>query len=156
MARAVAWQPRGVLNAAALRGSPSSPGRFLPDPPLDAWVEHFWSVAWDLRGQPPVTRETLPHPSVHVVIEAGASQVVGVATGRFARVLEGRGRVLGIKFHPGCFHPFRPGPVSMLTDRTLPLDDALGPAGRKLEADVVREDVVEAATDMIARFLLAD
>lgn len=156
MPRAVTWQPRGVLNAASLRQAPSSPGRFLPDPPLDAWVEHFWSVAWDLRGQPPVTRQTLPHPSVHLVIEAGASQLLGVATGRFTRVLEGRGRVLGIKFRPGCFHPFRPGPISQLTDRALSLDEAFGADGLALEADVLAcEDDAAAAAAVAEAFLLA-
>jgi hypothetical protein len=53
--------------------------------------------------QPPVTRETLPHPSIHFVIEAGRSGLAGVSSGRFTRVLEGRGRVFGIKFRPGCF-----------------------------------------------------
>ena len=156
MARAIAWQPRGVLNAAALARGPSPPGRWLADPPLDAFVEHFWAVAWDLRGQPPVTRETLPHPSVHLVIEAGASGLLGVGTGRFVRVLEGRGRVLGIKFRPGCFHPLRPGPMSALTDRTLTLAAAFGAAGERLEADVLAcGDDVTAAVAIAEAFLLA-
>lgn len=156
MARAVPWQPRGVLDAPAVRAASPAPGRFLPEAPLDAFVEHFWSVAWDLRGQPPVTRQTLPHPSIHLVIEAGASHLVGVATGRFTRVLEGCGRVLGIKFRPGCFHPFRPGPMSALTNRMLSLEEALGREGLSLEAAVLAQgDDAAAAAAAAEAFLLA-
>lgn len=156
MARAIPWQPRGVLNAAAIRAASPTPGRFLPEPPLDAFVEHFWSVAWDLRGQPPVTRQTLPHPSIHLVIEAGASRLLGVPSAGFTRVLQDRGRVLGIKFRPGCFHPFRPGPMSTLTDRALTLDDALGRDGLALEAAVLAcGDDAAAAAATAEAFLLA-
>ena len=34
-------------------------------------LAHFWSVQWDLRGQPPYVAETLPHPSVHLIFERG-------------------------------------------------------------------------------------
>lgn len=136
MARPTEWKPRGVLHAPALQKA-SPAGRYLPEPPLDAFVEHFWSVAWDLEGQAPVVRETLPHPSVHLVIEAGRSGLAGVSTTRFVRRLEGRGRVLGVKFLPGCFRPFWSRPVSELTDRVLPLEEAFGPQGAALEAQVL-------------------
>jgi hypothetical protein len=97
-----------------------------------------WFVAWDLEGQEPVVRETLPHPSVHLVIEAGRSGLAGVSPAHFVRRLEGRGRVLGIKFLPGCFRPLWPRPVYELTDRVLSLDEAFGPRGADLEAEVLR------------------
>ncbi len=136
MARPTEWKPRGVVNAAAFREH-SPAGRYLPEPALAGFVEHFWTVAWDFTGQPPVTRETLPHPSVHLVIEKGRSALTGISTARFMRTLEGRGRVLGIKFHPGCFRPFWHEPISKLVDRTLPLCDAFGKGGETLEAEVI-------------------
>jgi hypothetical protein len=81
--------------------------RIAPAPLLAGWVEHFWSVSWDLVGQPPQVQETLPHPNVHLVVEAGRSAVFGVHSGRFTRVLEGRGRVFGIKFKPRRAVPLR-------------------------------------------------
>lgn len=50
-------------------------------------------VGWDLRGQRPHLAETLPYLSVHLVIEKGRAEVLGVVTGKFPRLLEGQGRV---------------------------------------------------------------
>lgn len=136
MARPVEWRPRGVVDGTTLRRQ-SPAGRYLSEGPLADLVEHFWTVSWDLRGQQALTRETLPHPSVHLVIEAGRSGLAGVHTGRFTRVLEGQGRVLGIKFRPGCFRPFWSGPVGELTDQVIPLPTAFGEEGERLETSVL-------------------
>lgn len=113
-------------------------------------------MSWDLRGEEPLTRETLPHPSVHVVIEEGGSRVIGVARGRFSRVLEGRGRVLGVKFLPGGFRPFSPWPVSALADSSRSLTDTFGRHGDRLEADVLRcGDDEQAAVGVAEMFFLA-
>jgi len=90
-------------------------------------------VSWDLRGLGPYQQETLPHPNVHVVFEEGASQVNGVATGRFTRVLSGKSQVFGIKFKPGGFRPILGKPLSTITNRSLPARHLLGPAAEQLE-----------------------
>lgn len=144
MAKPVEWRPRGVVEGTSLqRHSPA--GRYVPEGPLADLVEHVWTVAWDLRDQPAQTRETLPHPSVHLVIEAGRSGLAGIHTARFVRTLEGRGRVLGVKFHPGCFRPFWTGPVGELADRVLSMSSAFGTAGEKMEAEVLACGEDEAA-----------
>ncbi|WP_243293961.1 helix-turn-helix domain-containing protein [Geothrix mesophila] len=154
MAKPVVWRPKGVVDAEAIRRE-SPAGRFLPEGPLAGFVEHFWTVSWDLRGRPPLTRETLPHPSMHLVIEAGRSGLAGVHTGRFSRLLEGRGWVLGIKFLPGCFRPFWDRPVDELTDQVLPLGRAFGAPGEALEASVLRCAGDEnAAISLVEAFLL--
>ena len=134
MAQRTLWKSRGVVNATTYRND-SPPGRYLPEPPLDAFVEHFWTVAWKLDA--PVVRETLPHPSVHLIIEAGRSGLTGPHTRRFTRTLEGHGRVLGIKFLPGCFRPFWKQPVSSLANRVLPTGEAFGKAGEAFESSVL-------------------
>lgn len=155
MARPVEWRPRGVLHPETMRGE-ARPGRYLPEPPLDAFVEHYWTVEWDHAGQPPVLRETLPHPSVHLVLEKGRSCLIGVHRQRFVRLLEGRGRVLGIKFLPGGFRPFWSSPISTLTDRRIPLGKAFGPEGETLEREVLAcEGPPEAAIARAEAFLLA-
>ena len=159
MATRIEWNPRGVVDGAAMkRASPA--GRFRPDPALEPFVEHYWSVAWDLRGQAPVTRETLPHPSVHLVIEAGRSGLAGPSAARFSRTLEGEGRALGVKFLPGGFRPFWRGPVSRLADRVLGLEEAFGQEGLDLEAAVLRceedEAVAEAEAFLLRRLPPAD
>jgi len=150
----VEWRPRGVVGAEAVRQH-SPVGRFRAEPPLEALVEHFWTLAWDLRGQPPRTGETLPHPSVYLVVEEGRSGLSGVSTRRFVRVLEGQGRVYGVKFRPGCFRPFWKAPIRTLTDQILPLAAAFGPEGATLETAVLRcGDDAPAAVTILESFLL--
>jgi len=154
MAKPVEWRPRGVVDSESIRRRTPA-GRFLAEGPLADLVEHFWTVSWDLRGHPPVTRETLPHPSVHLVIEAERSGLAGVHSGRFVRTLEGRGRVLGVKFRPGCFRPFWDRPVHELTDRVLPLSAAFRTEGEVLEATVLGREEDAMAVSEAEAFLLA-
>ncbi|HJW32448.1 MAG TPA: helix-turn-helix domain-containing protein [Holophagaceae bacterium] len=151
MATPIGWNPRGVLHAEAIRRE-SPVRRYQPEPPLAPFVQHFWPVAWDLPT--PVTRETLPHPTVHLVVEAGRSGLAGPSTARFVRTLEGRGRALGIKFHPGCFRPFWRGPVSELADRVVPLGEAFGPEGLAFEGEVLALGEDEAAAVACAEAFL--
>lgn len=110
----------------------------LPSANIAAFVEHFWMVRWDLRGQPSFVAETLPHPCVHIVFESGGhSHIGGVHRGRFTRVLEGEGRVFGIKFRPGGFHPYWRRPLSELVDCSLPLHEIFGEAGQVLASAVL-------------------
>jgi AraC-like DNA-binding protein len=84
---------------------------------------------WDLPDGEQHAQQVLIHPVVNVVLgdgEAQAGTLSGVQRRVFTRVLEGRGRVLGVMFRPGGFRPFLDGPVSALTDRVLPVRDVLG------------------------------
>ena len=103
--------------------------RYHPSAELGFFVEHYWIVEWDLSGQADHQQELLPHPSVHIAVERGRFEVVGVVEGRFTRVLQGTGRVFGIKFWPGGFYPFFGATVSELTNRVAALSDVLGEAG---------------------------
>lgn len=126
---------RGVLTPAAAAGDAwrFSHVRYQASPDLAPYVEHYWSVSWDLVGQPPHTVETLPHPSVHMVFDhSGEARIAGVAKGKFVRRLEGKNGVFGVKFRPGGFHPFLRAPVSSLTDRTVSLGSVFGEAGEAL------------------------
>jgi hypothetical protein len=101
--------PRGLLNLDLADGRVQL-ARYVPaDPAIGFFVEHYWIVRWHLAGQPPFTSETLPYPSVHVVLEQHDSRVVGVPRGKFTRKLRGDGFVFGIKFKPGGFRPFVAG-----------------------------------------------
>src|ERR1700712_2094747 len=99
MAASPQEEPRGILNRKAGANNYRL-SRFNPTPDLEPFIEHYWGVAWDLRGKPPQSQEVLSHPSVHLVFEKGKSVIFGVPTGKFTRKLEGRGRVFGIKFRP--------------------------------------------------------
>jgi AraC-like DNA-binding protein len=116
--------PRGILNVRPEQAR-NGLARYWPSVDLAPFIEHYWIVRWD-EPQPRVA-ETVPHPSVHMVLEtSGRSEIVGVMRTRFTRVLEGRGRVVGTKFRPGGFRPFVKPPVSAFTDRHPSLRDVFG------------------------------
>jgi AraC-like DNA-binding protein len=129
--------PRGILN---VRPAEAREGlaRYWPSGALAPFVEHYWIVRWDLDA--PRTAETVPHPSIHLVLEPGGGEVVGVMRTRFSRVLEGRGRVVAAKFHPGGFRPFLAGRVVSLTGRRVPVADLFGPPGRELAERALGHD----------------
>lgn len=150
MVRPKLVKPRGILHLRT--GSPMTGyARFWPDEDLAPFVEHFWTVEWDVVE--PKAQEVLPHPSVHVVLQRGRSRVVGIPTGRFTTRLEGRDRVLGTKFRPGGFRPFIHHPISELTGRTLPLQDVFKRGASKLEAEALAHADPVAAFGVVQTFL---
>jgi AraC-like DNA-binding protein len=127
---------RGILRPRAGRRH----YRLTREPPaadLEAWIERHWMVEWDLRE--PYTQELLNHPSVNVAIEQRSAGVFGIRTARDRRTIDGRGRVVGVKFRPGAFQPFYGGSVHELTDRVLPLAAVFGADGDALAAAVRAE-----------------
>jgi hypothetical protein len=145
-------KPRGILNLKAGEKK-FQLSRYLPAPELNFFVEHYWIVSWDLRGQEPYVQETLPYPSVHLVIEQGQSRVYGVETGKFTRLLENKGRVFGIKFKPGGFYPFVKWPISRLTNATIDLWDVFGTDGRGLEEALLTREDEEEMVELAENFL---
>lgn len=138
---------RGILNPAALE-TKFRLARHLPSQALSYFVELYWIVTWDLRGQEPYLSEILPYPSVHLVLQKDKSAIVGVVKQKFTRRLEGKDRVFGIKFKPGAFYPFIKSPVSNFTGRSLPLQEVFGPESQALEAEILS---LEAEMEMVAR-----
>ena len=136
---------RGVLRPAETaeradlrRDAPISEG-------LRPFVERYWSVRWDLTGQPPFRSEVLSHPSVNLSVESGteprfgfampAALLHGVVTRRFSVDLTGAGRVTAAKFRPGGYTAL----TGTLPGRNTvePLGDRLGVPGARLLADVL-------------------
>lgn len=138
MSRPPARPARGVLHGVA--SGPITHARTVPVEALCGVVEHFWSVAWDLRGLAPLPVQTLPHPSVHVIVEGRRHEVTGVATRRFSRTLEGKGQVFGVKFRPAMFHAVLGAPVSTLADRVVPIASVFGRAGARWAEQVAGAD----------------
>ena len=147
-------KPRGILHLVPAEGR-SWHARLAPPGELLPFVAHFWIVRWDYRGGPPFLQETLPHPSVHVVLQKGASRILGVVRGRFSRLLEGEGRVFGIKFRPGGFYPFAGWPVSRITNKALAVGDVFGGRRGALEAAVLAHAEDGPMADEAAAYLSA-
>jgi AraC-like DNA-binding protein len=142
--------PRGILHVPATQPV-NGHWRYHPSEDLASFVEHYWTVEWDLAT--PRTAENLPHPSVHLVLEVDRAEIYGVMRRRFSRVLQGKGRVLGVKFRPGGFRAFVAQPVVELTDRRLPLQQVLGRTAHGLERRALRHDDHAAAIAVIEAFL---
>jgi AraC-like DNA-binding protein len=145
-------KPRGILNPKAGEKK-FQLSRHLPAQDLTFFIEHYWIVNWDLRGQAPYVSETLPHPSVHLVLEKGKSSLVGVMTGKFSRLIKNKGGVFGFKFKPGAFYPFVKTPVSKFTNKILRLQDVFDIDSTALEeAILLQEDkgkMIELAENFI-------
>lgn len=142
--------PRGVLNHQG-EGAVGRHSRYWPSAALAPFVEHYWTVEWDMPE--PQLVETLPHPSVHLVLERGQAQLSGVPTRRFTRVLEGRGRVISAKFRPGGFRAFIGEPVASLSDRVVPLQALFGESAAGLAPRVLGERDPQAAIALLEAFL---
>jgi AraC-like DNA-binding protein len=121
-------------------------------PALRPLVAHYWIVTWDLRGQDPYEQQVLPYPAVNMTFKPGRCRIAGVPRGRFSEVLREAGRVFGVRFHPGGFHPFLGAPVSSITDRFLAIEDAFGSPGRVL-ADAILGADDHAAVAIMDEFL---
>ena len=130
--------------------------------PLRPFVERYWSVRWDLTGQPAFRSEVLSHPSVNVSVESGteprsgvrmpAVLLHGVVTRRFTVDLTGAGRVTAVKFRPGGFAAF----TGMLPvrDSVVPLGPELGLAAGELLADVQAQEDDDARAAVLDAALL--
>jgi AraC-like DNA-binding protein len=146
---------QGILNPPPSVPEQFNLSRYKPAPDLAHFIEHYWIVAWDLRGREPHTQETLPQPNVHVVFEPNDSYVYGVVSGKFSRHLDGKSHVFGIKFAPGMFRSFLGCAVSKLTDKTRPVRAVFGEGVCELEAALVssmaQERMVGAANEFFQR-----
>ncbi|HET6984411.1 MAG TPA: helix-turn-helix domain-containing protein [Myxococcaceae bacterium] len=138
MVRRKTEPPRGVLRTGVAQDGPYRHERHHPSSDLEPWVEHYWTVQWDLRGSAPQEVQTLPHPSVHLIFEAdGKSRIAGPSRARFSRLLEGKGGVFAAKFKPAGFHAFVGTPISRFANRTVPFGEVFGPAGERVERAVL-------------------
>jgi AraC-like DNA-binding protein len=126
---------RGILDPGTF-GEAVTLERLAPPAELGHVVERFWTVRWDLRGQPPRESATLPYPCVNLVIGSHRPGVHGTTTNRFVAHLADAGWVLGTKFRPAGFRPLSDRPMTALVDDDVPIATMFGPAGAALERDV--------------------
>ncbi|MEP6731387.1 MAG: helix-turn-helix transcriptional regulator [bacterium] len=154
MTRRKTEPPRGVLKTAVADPERYKHARYHPSPDLEPFVEHYWSVYWDLRGMAPERAETLPHPSVHMTFsrELGGS-IAGVARGKFSTLLEGEGGVFAVKFKPGGFYPFVNVPISTFTDSVISIADVFGEEGAELGRAILAEHEDALRIELVESFL---
>ena len=114
--------------------------RIQPSAVLAPFVDFYWIVRWDLRGQPPYQQTILPHPCVNLAFEASGAEIYGVDRRLFSRELTGQGRAFGVRFRAGCFRPFWQAPISQLTDRVVPAARLFGPRAEQTRRAIMRAD----------------
>jgi len=107
--------------------------RWVPSESSGRFVEHFWSVTWDLKGQEPLLNAVITFPSMHVTHEwvtdgprhrfaLRNTLVHGVVERVFRTTISGSGTVVGARFLPGGFAA-RSGRDA--ADLTEPVDDVV-------------------------------
>jgi AraC-like DNA-binding protein len=128
--------------------------RHLPPDDLAPFIDYWWIIRWDLRGQPSHEQSVLPHPNVTLALEASGAGVFGVDRSIFTRQLTGEGKALGVRFRPGGFHPFYRESIATLTDRVVPARQVFGPAADEACAAVMAPGADDAAMVTAAERLL--
>jgi len=144
---------RGVVGRAG-SASAFDLDRWAPSDATARFVEHFWSVSWDLREQGAFDSTVITFPSLHLTHEWGDdgprhgfplpnTLVHGVVERVFRTTISERGRVVGARFRPGGFTARFGRDAASLTGRVQPVDDEL--FGRAIHLD---DDVDSASARM--------
>jgi AraC-like DNA-binding protein len=140
---------RGVVGRSAST-SMFDLDRWAPSESAGRFVEHFWSVSWDLHGQEPLSNAVITFPSMHITHEWGTdgprhgfalpnTLVHGVVERVFRTTISESGTVIGARFLPGGFAARFGRDAAELTGRVEPVDHEL--FGGPIHLD----DTVEAA-----------
>jgi AraC-like DNA-binding protein len=156
-----AWQ--NATQAEPVRGVVGRAGsttvfdlnRWPPSEAAARFIEHFWSVSWDLREQGPFDSTVITFPSMHITHEWGDdgprhgfplpnTLVHGVVERVFHTTISERGRVVGARFRPGGFTARFGRDAAGMTGRVQPVDDELFGGPIHLDDDV---DAVSARLD---------
>jgi AraC-like DNA-binding protein len=146
---------KNATQAAPIRGVVGRPrtttvfdlDRWAPSDATARFVEHFWSVRWDLRKQSPFDSAVITFPSLHITHEWGDdgtrhgfplpnTLVHGVVERVFHTTISEWGRVVGARFRPGGFTARFGRDAAALTGRVQPVDDELFSGPIRLDDDV--------------------
>ncbi|GAB2555631.1 helix-turn-helix domain-containing protein [Nocardia heshunensis] len=125
---------------------------------VSRYVEWYWLVRWDRRGQPPFQAEVLSYPCVNLTFERTHERtgafVTGVWTTKYVRELAGLGETFGVKFRAGGFGAFTGLDVGAFSDTSVPAADIFPGADALSEAVLASDDALH-RRDLIEDFLVA-
>lgn len=127
--------------------------RKLPSSALAEFIEFYWLIDWDLTGQEPYTQEVLPFPTANISVGPDHARLTGIVRGRFLYSLQGRGHILGIKFHPGTIRSIYPRSAHFLTGQKLSLAE-LFPQAADFVADAKSTQNIDQRVHLAEQFLL--
>lgn len=135
--------------------------RTPPPQPLAGLIDRFWGVTYDLPTGARLQTEVLTHPGANLSVghgDAGGdveARAYGVARDLSTRTLVGTGWTVAAMTRPGGLGPFVRASVAALTDRMVPMGDALGLDEPALVAAVDGAADQPARTDALVAALLA-
>ncbi|MGW4534789.1 AraC family transcriptional regulator [Nocardia sp. NPDC004340] len=125
---------------------------------VSRYVEWYWAVRWDRRGEPPFHAEVLPYPCVNLTFERTHERtgafVTGVWTTKYVRELAGAGETFGVKFRAGGFGAFTGLDVGALSDTSVPAAEIFPAADTLAEAVLATDDTL-LRRELIEDFLVA-
>lgn len=135
----------GVVGRAQSTGA-FSLTRWAPSTETAEFVEHFWSVHWNLPAGETHDSTVITFPVMHLTHEWGqdgprhghrlpATLVHGVVDTVFHTTLHRSGTVVGARFHPGGFAARFDRDASDFTTRILPVDGDLFGAAWQIDDD---------------------
>ncbi len=116
------YEPRGRLDPLGFERHVRF-DTYLPPADLVPFLEHFWTIHWDLAGAAYHSDEVMHRPYVDVFISREQSGIQGTFRGKRTYVAAGSGRIVGVRFRPGAFHAFWSGRLADLQDRILDLQE---------------------------------
>jgi AraC-like DNA-binding protein len=155
---------RGILDPWLLRQRVQLT-RYPAGPALDGLVDRFWAVRWDLPPGTVHRQQVLTHPGANISVghasaapgrcEPGPveARLYGVARGLSTRVLAGQGWTVAALTWPGGLGAFITGSAAELTDRVVPLGQALGTGEAALLRQVSAEPGEAARVALLAAAL---
>lgn len=131
---------RGILKADAGK-SKYSLSRFESGLQLKPFIEHYWSIHYDLDKETSYKQTVLSYPNIHLAFEQDTegrrALLYGIPKTPFVRELHGSGRVLGIKFRAGGFYPFFGKDISSLYGATISAAEIFGPSALSWLDDIL-------------------
>jgi len=145
---------RGLVGRAHTR-SIFDLDRRRPSPRAAEFVDHYWIVQWDLRGQEPYESTVITFPALHLTHEWGTDRtrhghtlpavlLHGVVERVFRTTISGIGTVVGARFHPGGFTARFGRDAASLTGRVERADDMLPHAPHDVHGSVAAlESLIE-------------
>ncbi|PYI52650.1 helix-turn-helix domain-containing protein [Paenibacillus flagellatus] len=143
---------KGILNREAGK-SKFRLTRYYPEPDLQPFIKRYWVVEWDLQGQPPYEQLMLPHPNVNLVFERGLTRIYGIPKlASTAHLLQGKGKVLGVKFRCAGFYPFWKSSLVELSGRTIEFREVFGIDHEPLEQELLAMDDDRRMVERAERF----
>jgi AraC-like DNA-binding protein len=146
--------PMGILHPTAGEKM-FTLSRFQPSEDTGFFIQHYWVVKWDLRGQAPYRQTVLSHPNVNLVFEKDNTRIYGISQTTSTRLIEEHGWVVGLKFRPGGFYPFWLSPVSGLTSKSISFQEVFNMDTGSIEQEIFTQDSPEAAVKWVDLFMSA-